>query len=122
MIKKINRRILRLKRKVRIRKKVFGTADAPRLAVYRSNLHIYAQLIDDTTHQTIVSASTVEPEVRKTLKHGANVAAAEFIGDLVAKRALEKGIQCVVFDRGGFLYHGRIKALADKAREAGLFF
>lgn len=122
MIKRINRKALRLKRKIRIRKKLHGTADAPRLCVHKSNLHIYAQIIDDTTHVTLVSASSVEPELRKQLKTGANIAAAETIGDLVAKRAIEKGIQSVVFDRNGNLYHGRIKALADKAREAGLYF
>ena len=102
----------------RIRRKVRGTSDRPRLAVYRSLNHIYAQVVDDLNGQTIVSASTTEKNLRGTT--GGNVEAARRIGKAIAERALEKGISSVVFDRGGYLYHGRIKALTDAAREAGL--
>ena len=102
----------------RIREKMSGTTERPRLNVYRSLNHIYAQVIDDSNGTTIVSASTVQAKV----KTGGNVAAAKEVGKLVAERAKEKGIKKVVFDRGGYLYHGRVKALADAAREAGLEF
>jgi large subunit ribosomal protein L18 len=102
----------------RIREKMTGTSERPRLNVYRSLNHIYAQVIDDATGNTLVSASSVESK----MKTGGNVAAAKDIGKLVAEKAMEKGIKKVVFDRGGYLYHGRIKALADAAREAGLEF
>jgi large subunit ribosomal protein L18 len=119
MIRKVQRKEIRQRIHERIRKKLAGTKERPRLAVYRSVAHIYAQIIDDTEGKTIVSASTVD----KTAKtNGGNVAAAKTIGKLVAERAKEKGVKQVVFDRGGYQYHGRIKALADAAREAGLEF
>jgi len=105
----------------RIRGRVEGSSERPRLAVFRSNQHIYAQVIDDTQQHTLVAASTLEPAVQP-LNSGATCAASATVGKLVAQRALEKGISKVVFDRGGNLYHGRIKALADAAREAGLDF
>ncbi|MGJ3204137.1 50S ribosomal protein L18 [Geobacillus thermoleovorans] len=120
MITKVDRNAVRKKRHARIRKKIFGTAERPRLSVFRSNKHIYAQIIDDTKSATIVSASTLDKEFG--LDSTNNIEAAKKVGELVAKRALEKGIKKVVFDRGGYLYHGRVKALADSAREAGLEF
>lgn len=110
----------RQRRHERIRKKVVGTTERPRLSVYRSLNHIYAQIIDDSTGQTLVAASTIEPAVRAG--QGGNVTAAKRIGELVAQKALGQGIKKVVFDRGGYLYHGRVKALADAARETGLEF
>ena len=107
---------------LRIRKKLAGTPQRPRLAVFRSQAHIYAQVIDDEVGKTLCAASTVDKDLRKDTKSGANVAAAKAVGQLIATRAKEKGIEAVVFDRGGFQYHGRIKALADAAREAGLKF
>jgi len=115
-------RLARLRRHRRVRKKVFGMPGKPRLSVFRSTNHIYAQLIDDVQGVTLVSASTLDPEVKPDIKTGGNIEAAKKVGELVAKRALEKNIEQVVFDRGGFLYHGRVKALADAAREAGLKF
>jgi large subunit ribosomal protein L18 len=106
----------------RIRKKVRGTEQRPRLAVHRSQSHIYAQLIDDDAGRTLCTASSLDKDVRAKQKRGSNLAAAKEVGSLVASRAKEKGIAAVVFDRGGFQYHGRIKALADAAREAGLKF
>ena len=106
----------------RIRGKVRGSSERPRLAVYRSNENIYAQIIDDTNHHTLATASTVEPEIKSKLSCGSNQTASTEVGKTVAARALEKGITQVVFDRGGNLYHGRVKALADAAREAGLSF
>lgn len=117
-----NRAEARKRRHLRVRKKVFGTPERPRLSVFRSLRHIYAQVIDDTTGHTLVAASTVEPELRKTLKSTGNIEAAAQVGRLIGKRAIEKGITKVVFDRGGNKYHGRVKALADGAREAGLGF
>lgn len=118
MVRKVNRDEVRRRIHSRIRKKMSGTKDRPRLAVFRSIKHIYAQVIDDRSGRTLVSASSVE----KSAANGGNVAGASAIGKLVAERAKEKGIGAVVFDRGGFLYHGRVKALADAAREAGLQF
>lgn len=118
MIEKIKRNAVRQRVHARIRQKMEGTTERPRLNVYRSLNHIYAQLIDDAEGLTIVAASTVQDK----LKTGGNVAAAKEVGKLVAERAQEKGIKKIVFDRGGYLYHGRIKALADAAREAGLDF
>jgi len=112
----------RLRRKKRIRKKVFGTADRPRLSIYRSASHIYAQVIDDTSGITLVSASTLTETIRGTEGHKGNIAAAGQVGKLLAERALAAKITRVVFDRNGFLYHGRVKALADAAREGGLEF
>ena len=107
---------------IRIRTRLSGRAQMPRLSVYRSLNHIYAQIVDDTRGQTLVSASTRDKEVRTTLKTGGNVAAAKVVGQALAKRASAAGIARVVFDRGGYAYHGRVKALADAAREAGLKF
>jgi large subunit ribosomal protein L18 len=119
----VNKRTeLRAKRKVRIRKRIFGTAERPRLSVYRSLNHIYTQIIDDTQGVTLASASTVEKDVRSGQKFDNKRAAATYIGKLIAQRAAEKGITSVVFDRNGFLYHGRVKAVSDGAREAGLDF
>jgi large subunit ribosomal protein L18 len=106
----------------RVRRKVNGTAERPRLAVFRSNEHIYAQVIDDNQQHTLAAASTLEPDMRSELKSGATCEASAAVGKLIAQRSLEKGITQVVFDRGGNLYHGRIKALAEAAREAGLDF
>jgi len=107
---------------IRIRTRLSGRAPVPRLSVYRSLNHIYAQIVDDTRGQTLVSASTRDKEVRTTLKTGGNVAAAKVVGQALAKRATAAGISRVVFDRGGYAYHGRVRALADAAREAGLKF
>ncbi|MDD3436000.1 MAG: 50S ribosomal protein L18 [Candidatus Gastranaerophilales bacterium] len=122
MIKTGTRKDKTQKRHQTIRIKLSGTAQAPRLAVYRSTKHIYAQLIDDVAGKTIASASTVDKDLKTKLGHGGNVEAAKAVGAAIAKKALKKGVKDVVFDRGGFLYHGRIAALADAAREAGLNF
>ncbi len=106
----------------RVRRKVNGTAERPRLAVFRSNEHIYAQVIDDSLQQTLAAASTLEPTLKSNLKSGATCEASAAVGKLIAQRAIDKGIQKVVFDRGGNLYHGRVQALAEAAREAGLDF
>jgi large subunit ribosomal protein L18 len=120
MITKADKNAARKKRHARVRRNLSGTAERPRLNIFRSSKHIYAQLIDDVNHVTIVSASTVDNEL--SLGNGGNVEAAKQVGELVAKRAIEKGCKEVVFDRGGYLYHGRVKVLADAAREAGLQF
>lgn len=112
----------RIKRKARIRKTMTGTQERPRLSVFRSARHIYAQIINDASGNTLAAASTVEQAVKDQAKFENKVAAASYIGELVAQRALEKGIKQVVFDRNGFLYHGRIKAVSDGARKAGLDF
>lgn len=117
-----SRKEARKRRHLRIRKKVVGTPERPRLCVFRSLHHIYAQVIDDSTGRTLVSASTVEREVRKALKSTGNIEAAAYVGKLIGERALAQGITKVVFDRGGNKYHGRVKALAEAAREAGLAF
>jgi large subunit ribosomal protein L18 len=119
---KLTRKESKQRRHRRVRGKVSGSEERPRLAVFRSNEHIYAQLIDDTKHHTIVAASSVEPDLKSNLASGSNKEASVQVGKLIAVRSLEKGITQVVFDRGGNLYHGRIKALADAAREAGLIF
>lgn len=119
MIRKVQKNKIRHRVHQRIRQKMRGTAERPRLAVFRSVANIYAQVIDDTEGRTLVSASSIEKASRT---NGGNLAAAKTIGKLVAERAKEKGIQKVVFDRGGYIYHGRVKALADAAREAGLEF
>jgi len=116
------RRQARLKRQARVRRKVCGTGERPRLCIFRSAKHIYAQIIEDTTGTTLVSASTLCKEVSESLKSTGNIDAAKAVGAAVAKKALAKDIKEVVFDRNGFLYHGRIKGLADAAREAGLSF
>ncbi|NLN83308.1 MAG: 50S ribosomal protein L18 [Firmicutes bacterium] len=122
MIKKQDANKARRLRHYRVRKKVNGTPERPRLCVYRSNKHIVAQVIDDINGQTLVSASSLEKDVRAEIKSGGNKEAAKVVGALVAKRAVEKGIEVVVFDRGGYIYHGRVAALADAAREGGLQF
>lgn len=122
MVSKKNKRDIRLKKHGRIRNRFAGTPERPRLAVFRSNNHMYAQIIDDTVGNTLVAASTVEKAVKAELEHTNDKEAAAFVGTLIAKRALEKGIDKVVFDRGGFLYQGKVAALADAAREAGLQF
>ena len=113
---------LRQRRHLRVRKKVSGTSSRPRLAVFRSEHHIYAQVIDDTAGQTLAAASTLDATLKSELKYGGNVTAAKAVGKLLGERAKEKGVERVVFDRGGFAYHGRVAALAEGAREAGLEF
>jgi large subunit ribosomal protein L18 len=119
---KLTRKESTRRRHSRVRRRVVGTSDRPRLAVFRSNQHIYAQVIDDTQQHTLVSASTLDPDLKTELESGANCDASTAVGKLVAERLIASGIQQVVFDRGGNLYHGRVKALADAAREAGLIF
>lgn len=119
MIKKPDKNKARLKRHKRVRKNISGTAERPRLNVFRSSKHIYAQIIDDAAGATLVSASTMDKEFNE---YGGNVDAAKKIGELIAKRAIEKNIKSVVFDRGGYVYHGRVAALAEGAREGGLEF
>ena len=120
MIAKIDKNKVRQKRHQRVRNKLSGTAERPRLNVYRSNQHIYAQVIDDSQQVTLARASTTDPDFNG--KNGSNVDAAAEVGALVAKRAKDKNVETVVFDRGGYLYHGRVKALAEAARENGLQF
>ena len=122
MIKKKDRKLVTAKRHKRIRVILSGTTERPRLAVYRSTKHIYAQIIDDTKGVTLASAGSVESVVKAKMPHGGNIEASKEIGKLVSERAKNAGISKVVFDRGGYLYHGRIAALADAAREAGLEF
>ena len=122
MVSKQDKNALRIKKHQRLRNRFAGTAERPRLSVFRSNNHMYAQIIDDTVGNTLVAASTVEKAVKDELEKTNNIDAAAYVGTLVAKRALDKGIKEVVFDRGGFIYHGKIQALADAAREAGLEF
>ena len=122
MVNKASRKEVRAKKHMGIRNRLSGTAQRPRLAVFRSNNHMYAQIIDDTVGNTLASASTVEKEIKSELEKTNNVDAAAYLGTVIAKRAIEKGIKQVVFDRGGFIYHGKVAALADAAREAGLEF
>ena len=122
MVKKESRQEVRVKKHNRIRNRFRGTAERPRLSVFRSNNHMYAQIIDDTVGNTLVSACTLEKDVKAELEKTNNVDAAAYLGTVIAKRAIEKGIKTVVFDRGGFIYQGKIAALADAAREAGLEF
>ena len=122
MVKKESRQKVREKKHYRLRNHLSGTAQRPRLAVFRSNNHMYAQIIDDVAGNTLVSASTLEKEIKSELKKTNDVEAAAYIGTVVAKRALDKGIKEVVFDRGGFIYQGKVQALAEAAREAGLEF
>ena len=122
MIKKFNRKAARQKRHYRLRRYLSGTAEKPRLAVFRSNKHIYAQVIDDVAGHTLVAASTMDKALSGDMKSTSNIEAAKAVGADVAKKAQDKGIEAVVFDRGGFLFHGKVKALADAAREAGLKF
>ena len=122
MVSKESRQENRVKKHMKIRNRFAGTAERPRLAVFRSNNHMYAQIIDDTVGKTLVAASTLEKDVKAELEKTNNVDAAAYLGTVIAKRAIEKGIKEVVFDRGGFIYQGKISALADAAREAGLEF
>lgn len=119
MFKKVDRQEARLRRHLRVRKKISGTSERPRLAIFRSEKNIYAQIIDDVSATTLVAASSLDKEFEGV---GSNKEAAKLVGQLIAKKALEKGIKVVVFDRGGFVYHGRIQNLAEGAREAGLEF
>lgn len=120
MINKVSRNAMRKKRQLRLRQNIKGTSEKPRLNVFRSNTHIYAQIIDDTKQATLVAAASIEKELK--IENGGNTDSAKLIGEIVAKRALEAGIKQVVFDRAGYLYHGRVKALAEAARAAGLEF
>lgn len=122
MVKKESRSEIRVKKHRKLRNRFTGTSVRPRLAVFRSNNHMYAQIIDDTVGNTLVSASTLQKDIKAELKKSNDVAAAAYLGTVIAKKALEKGITTVVFDRGGFIYQGKIKALAEAAREAGLEF
>ena len=122
MIKKESRSAISIKKHLRVRNRFSGTAERPRLAVFRSNNHMYAQIIDDTVGNTLVSASTVQKDVKDQLEKTNDVAAAAYLGKVIAQKALDAGIKEVVFDRGGFIYQGKIQALADAAREAGLEF
>lgn len=122
MVSKKSRSEVRVNKHRKLRNRLSGTAECPRLAVFRSNNHMYAQIIDDTVGKTLVSASTNEPEAKKALEKTNNVEAAAYVGKVIAERAIEKGIKEVVYDRGGFIYQGKVQALADAAREAGLEF
>ena len=122
MVNKKSRALVREKKHRRMRNHLSGTAERPRLAVFRSNNHMYAQIIDDTVGNTLVSASTLEKDIQAELEKTNNVDAAAYLGTVVAKKALDKGIETVIFDRGGFIYAGKVQALADAAREAGLKF
>jgi len=122
LFKKTNRKEVYAKKHLRVRKNIVGTPERPRLNVYRSLNHIYAQVINDLDGTTIVAASTLEPALKEKVTNGSNVEAAKAVGALIAQKAKDKGISKVVFDRGGHIYHGRIKALADAAREGGLEF
>lgn len=122
MVSKKSRAEVRAKKHRRLRNRISGTPERPRLAVFRSNNHMYAQVIDDTVGNTLVSASTLEKEVKSELEKTNNVEAAAYLGTVIGKRAVEKGITKVVYDRGGYIYQGKVKALADAAREAGLEF
>ena len=122
MVKLASRNVVRRRIHLRSRARIHGVAEAPRINVFRSSAHIYAQIVDDSQGHTLVAASSRDPEVRKTIKSGGNVAAAKSVGQELAKRAKAAGITRVVFDRGGYGYHGRVKALADAAREGGLKF
>ncbi|WP_248929017.1 50S ribosomal protein L18 [Paenibacillus hamazuiensis] len=122
MITKGDKNKARLKRHLRVRKKIQGTAERPRLNIFRSSKHMYAQLIDDVKGVTLAAASTQDKELREGIGNGGNVEAARKVGELIAQRAKQQGVTQVVFDRGGYLYHGRVQALADAAREAGLEF
>ncbi len=122
MIKRIEKNKIRLRKHERVRKKITGNAERPRLCVFRSSKHIYAQIIDDVSSTTLVAASSLDEALKGKLDYSGNKEAAKEVGKLIGTKAIEKGIKQVVFDRGGYLYHGRIKELADGAREAGLEF
>jgi large subunit ribosomal protein L18 len=121
-VRRLSREAHRRRIHVRMRKRIAGTTERPRLCVHRSTKHIRAQVVNDETNQTIVAASSLEKDVKAQIKHGGNIAASKIIGKIVAERALAAGVDKVVFDRGGYQYHGRVQALADAAREAGLKF
>ena len=122
MLKKADKNANRLQRHKRVRRKITGTTQRPRLCVFRSSNNIYAQIIDDTNRVTLVAASSLDEAVKGAVNHTGNKEAAKMVGEMIAKRAIEKGITEVVFDRGGYLYHGRVQVLAEAAREAGLKF
>jgi large subunit ribosomal protein L18 len=122
MIKRIEKNNIRLRKHLRVRKKISGTAEKPRLSVFRSSRHIYAQIIDDVSSTTLVAASSLDEALKGKLDYSGNKQAAREVGKLIGTKAIDKGIKQVVFDRGGYLYHGRVKELADGAREAGLEF
>ena len=122
MIKKQSRSEVRAKKHLKVSKRISGTPERPRMAVFRSNNHMYVQVIDDVAGHTLVSASTLQGEVKEGLEKTNNIDAAAKLGSVIAKRAIDKGIKTVVFDRGGYIYHGKVKALAEAAREAGLEF
>ena len=122
VIKKADKNANRLQRHKRVRRKIAGTTQRPRLCVFRSSNNIYAQIIDDTNRVTLVSASSLDSEIKGSVNHGGNKEAAQKVGEMIAKKAIEKGITDVVFDRGGYLYHGRVQVLAEAAREVGLKF
>jgi large subunit ribosomal protein L18 len=122
MISKVDRKAVREEKHRRLRRHINGTAERPRMAVFRSNNHMYVQLIDDTAHKTLLAASTNQKDVKAEIEKTNDVAAAAFLGSYIGKKAIDAGISEVVFDRGGFIYHGKIQALADAAREAGLKF
>lgn len=122
MIKNLDKNAIRLRKHARVRKKISGSTERPRLCVFRSSKHIYAQIIDDVNSTTLAAASTLDEALKGKLAYAGNKEAAKEVGKLIATKAIEKGIKNVVFDRGGYLYHGRIKELADGAREAGLEF
>ncbi|MCQ2482295.1 MAG: 50S ribosomal protein L18 [Clostridia bacterium] len=122
MINKINKKEIRERKHLRVRKKISGTPECPRLCVFRSNANIYAQIVDDVNGNTLVSASSLDKDVKASVNVGSNIEAAKAVGKLVAERASAAGISEVVFDRGGYVYHGRVAALAEAAREAGLSF
>ena len=122
MVSKVSRASVREEKHRRMRRHIVGTPDRPRLAVFRSNNHMYVQIIDDTVGKTLVSASTLQKDVKANLEKTNDVAAAAYLGTVIAKKAAEAGITTVVYDRGGFIYQGKVKALADAAREAGLQF
>jgi large subunit ribosomal protein L18 len=122
MINKPNKNETRLRKHLRVRKKISGTSERPRLNIFRSLNNIYAQIIDDTAGNTLVAASTLDEALKAKVKSGGNKEAAQEVGRMIAQKAQEKGIKTVVYDRGGYLYHGRVKELAEAAREAGLEF
>ena len=122
MLKKADKNANRLQRHKRVRRKITGTTQRPRLCVFRSSNNIYAQIIDDANRVTLTAASSLDAEVKGAVNHGGNKEAAKMVGEMIAKRAIEKGITEVVFDRGGYLYHGRVLVFAEAAREAGLMF
>ncbi|MBO6193191.1 MAG: 50S ribosomal protein L18 [Clostridiales bacterium] len=122
MINKIDKNEIRKRKHLRVRKSVSGTTERPRLCVFRSNSHIYAQIIDDTEGTTLAAASSLDKDVKSSVSNGSNIDAAKEVGKLIAQRAQDKKITEVVFDRGGYIYHGRVAALAEAAREAGLQF